>query len=405
MKRLFSISIAGLMCLAPLTANAQKIPMASESDRNLQWSYMTPDRTGQTLTGITRFIVNENFNSGYSRIITWCVYLNDTLMPWTKPTGLGVLGTYIFYNAGLRARDDNNQDSVGCWNTTAVETSQQYESYEASDGFDITLDTRLWQNGSNTFKIEAMTALGARFSKSATVTINNIATTTTTTTTTTTPKASSSTQTGVTGVAPTTSARIGTWIDPPTITNLSAVWSDKVAKSQISVLVGNSTLIEIKYGKKGEGTFKTKKIQLAEGINYFPAESRAEFTLSGLSPKTSYNGSLQSSGTNGKSGLVTFSFKSTSIPPKATSSGSSGSSGSSSSSGSSGSSGSSSSSSSIRNVVGWWLDEALYALGLSSSYASEASNCRNKTWFGIVDPSNWKVVGQSGKFLFACKVD
>ena len=162
-------------------------------------------------------------------------------------------------------------------------------------------------------------------------------------------------------------------------------------------------MIEIKYGLKGDGTFKTKKIRLAEGINYFPSQFLAEFTLSGLKPKTSYNGSVQSSGPGGKSSLVTFSFKSSSIPLKTKSGGSTSSGGSSGSSGSSSSGGSSGSGYGYSNVIGWRLDKALATLGWSRSQATEYSGCKNKTLFGIVNLDNWLVVGQTSNMLYACK--
>lgn len=328
------------------------------------------------------------------------------------------------------------QDAVGCWNTRAVEKPQESRGQTISNGFDIEVPTSSWPNGLSTFKIEATTELGYQFSKSISLLVAN-PTTTVPAQTTVAPPAStaSSGSAGPTSTAPnattigtantsmtapksgplpTAVARTGGWIEAPFVTKAKLTWSDSRAALQLKVPVGGATHILVKYGVEASGSFKTKKIRLAEGINFFPETSHAEFSLTGLQPNTAYRGSLSAVGPTGKSSLVTFKSRTNPIParpvatnptsPKRSSGGTSGGSSSGGTSGGS-SSGGSSTQRGIPNVVGWNLSRAIAAVknaGYAADYF-ESPACLDQSAFGIWDTSNWRVVGQIGSQLAACK--
>ena len=109
-----------------------------------------------------------------------------------------------------------------------------------------------------------------------------------------------------------------------------------------------------------------------------------------LQPSTKFTYRVSSRNANGESKTVTGKFTTPAAPKPVSGGGGSG-------------SGSSSGSGYGTSVIGWPLDKALAALGWSRLQAAEASGCRNKTWFGIVNLDNWIVVGQTSSMLYACK--
>lgn len=385
---------------------------ASESDRKLTWYYGYNYTDGTQVVGRKRFIVQENSNSGFSKITSWCIYLNDEPITRSSPGSNSIVQAYIYYDHGVVSRSQSGQDSDGCWYTTAVETAQAQESYERSNGFDIQLETISWPTGTNSFSIRATTVAGVILDKTVSLVAANPTTTTTvwvtttTSTTTTTlpastsiaqptlPKATIGSTAGIVGstVAP----RTDTWLSSLSVLSDVPKWSDKSVKALASMQVGNASHVIFKFGIEGTERFKTRKIQLVEGINYFPTENRAAITLADLSPGKPYVVSATAIGVSGRSAASATSFTTESIPKKPRSSTGSG------SGGGSGSSGGGSSGSGYTNVIGWRLDRALSYLGYSYS-AVEASGCPKSTWFGIVNTSNWTVVYQQGRTLYACK--
>jgi len=416
---------------------ARRVKSAGEGDRSLDWH---PDRAsfadGTAVTGKLRFVVQEvgyTRNTGLSRITSWCIYLNESPLPWTWSDKSEAPKAYInYYPANQPSDGAGGQDAVGCWNTRAVELPQERRSQTTSSGFDIEILTAAWPNGSATFKVQATTELGYQFSKSVVLLVSNPTTTLPAQTTvgapgtstnqgsteatspvsTTTTSASPNTTTNApnSGPLPTSVPRVGSWIEPPFVTKVKAKWSDSRTVLRFKVPVGGAAHILVKYGVEASGSFKTKKIRLAEGINFFPETSHAEFSLTGLKPDTAYRGSLSGVGPTGKSSLVTFKSRTSSIPsrpvapaPTAPRRGSEGSS--SGGAGGGSSSGGSSSQRGVPNVVGWNPSRAIAALenaGYAADYFESAA-CPDQTAFGIWDTSNWTVVGQSGTRLAACK--
>lgn len=441
------VFIACLHTFGAIETSAWEVRVFGEGDRSLSWypdrsriPNLAPTADGAAVTGTLRFIVQEDrypSNTSLSRISSWCIYLNGSPLPWTWSDAPFSPAAYInYYPANQPSDVAMGQDALGCWNTRAIEKPQESRSQTISNGFDIEVSTSTWPNGSATFKIVATTELGYQFSKSVSLVVSNPTTTIPTTTigavpgstasqgstsaaipsSTTSARANSSTATAAPKGAPlpTSVARVGSWIESPFITKVKAKWSDSRTALQFKVPVGGANQIVVKYGVESAGSFKSKKIRLAEGINFFPGTNHAEFSLTGLLPDKAYRGSLSAIGPSGKSGLVTFKSRTSSIPsrpvaakPTSPKGGSGSSSSGSSSGGTSGgsSSGGSSSQRSVPNVVGWNLSRAIAALENAGYVADyfESAACPDQTWFGIVNTSNWTVVGQSGGRLAACK--
>ena len=159
-------------------------------------------------------------------------------------------------------------------------------------------------------------------------------------------------------------------------------WSDKSVEIVVSVTSSESTQAKVMYGLSPKSLTRTNWLNSGGG------------SITGLKPNTKYYFSVVAIGLNGNSKPSSFFVISPKIPSKPRSTGFSG--------GSGGSSGQSSGYGT--SVIGWRLDNALNALGLSRRNAVEASNCPNSTWLGIINTSNWIVVWQQGSTLYACKM-
>lgn len=155
---------------------------------------------------------------------------------------------------------------------------------------------------------------------------------------------------------------------------VSPSWSNKLVSVDILAKTKNTLEIELRYG--------TSASSLRRLSSLAPTGDR----VTGLKPNTKYYFSVRALGANGNSKTVKFSLMSPKIPPKPKSTGGSG-----------GGGGGGS-----VNVIGMRLDLALSLVGGMYSY-DEYSGCSNKTMFGIVNTSNWRVVAVYGSTLYACK--
>ena len=180
----------------------------------------------------------------------------------------------------------------------------------------------------------------------------------------------------------------------PTVSNLGAKTVAPVgpkgrASATINFSASRATATTV-FVKGGQGAASRIDVDMLSDTN----ETRS-VNVENLQPSTKYSYEVVARNANGESKAVTGSFTTPAAPkPARTSSGSSG--------GSSGGSGSGSAIFPI-SLIGQRLDRVLSILGLSRSYARQASSCRNFEWLGIINTSNWYVVGFSGGYVYACK--
>jgi len=159
------------------------------------------------------------------------------------------------------------------------------------------------------------------------------------------------------------------------------------ASATINFTASRATAATV-FVRGGKGAASRVDVDMLSDTN----ESRSA-SFDGLQPSTKFTYEVVARNANGESKAVAGSFTTPAAPkpvPRASSSGSSGGSG-------------SGSAVFLPALIGQRLDRVLSILGLSRSYAKQASSCRNYELFGIIRTSNWYVVGFSGGYVYACK--
>lgn len=127
---------------------------------------------GETISGYRRVIVRSSTQNTGRYIAKWCVFLDGQPITgisyqsdFKTPEPAATYPVFVNYERGVVSRSPDNQTSAGCWNTVSLDRSY---------GFDITLNTTTWSNGSHSFVIEATTDDNTTHTKSVTVTSTNV---------------------------------------------------------------------------------------------------------------------------------------------------------------------------------------------------------------------------------------
>jgi hypothetical protein len=141
------------------------LPSRASAVDALSWYSTYSAADGDVLTGTKRLFVQSN-TSGY--ITKWCVYLDGNPLTGRqyeddyRPIGLTSSVYWSSRQQGSTGAPD--QTSPGCW---------EFSSTQATTGFDISVDTSTWSNGSHAIKIEATPSTGSVHSKIVNVTTTN----------------------------------------------------------------------------------------------------------------------------------------------------------------------------------------------------------------------------------------
>ena len=153
-----AISFSVVAASAPQTAHAVDELGWYGTDRQLV--------DGETITGNKRITLVTDAR-WYGRYVTkWCIYIDGQAIAWpsyARGWESATLPAYIYYVDGVGSREAA-ETSSGCWATTLADRPY---------GFDVTLNTTAWSNGSHTIKIEAMISDSSIISKTTTVVSNN----------------------------------------------------------------------------------------------------------------------------------------------------------------------------------------------------------------------------------------
>ena len=167
--RLFSFLV---ITAVSFTVFATSVPQVAHAADELIWYSTDRDLVeGETISGNKRVILQSNFQYSGRHVTKWCISLDGQAITgrsyesdYNAPSPAASYPVWIYYESGVVSRAAGNQTSSGCWTTTLADRAY---------GFDVTLNTSTWSNGSHTVNIEATLSNAAVISKSTTVTSSN----------------------------------------------------------------------------------------------------------------------------------------------------------------------------------------------------------------------------------------
>ncbi len=157
-----------------VTVTTATSPQVAHAADQLNWYSTDRDLVAdETISGNKRVILQTNFEYSGRYVKKWCIYLDGELITgrsyesdFDAPSPAASYPVYIYYENGVVSRGAGDQTSPGCWTTVSA---------DRSSGFDITLNTTTWANGSHEVRIEAIVSDTVTLSKSTTITSTNTA--------------------------------------------------------------------------------------------------------------------------------------------------------------------------------------------------------------------------------------
>ena len=146
-------------------------PTSASNAPSLYWYNTDRDLVeGETVSGYKRVIAELWPRHGSAK--KWCVYVDNIPLEgpsydpdFPAPEPAASIPVYIYHQRGVVSRGAGKQSSPGCWSPTVED-----EPY----GFDITLNTSTWTNGSHVVTIEATLSTDAILTLSRTVVSENV---------------------------------------------------------------------------------------------------------------------------------------------------------------------------------------------------------------------------------------
>ena len=173
------------------------------------------------------------------------------------------------------------------------------------------------------------------------------------------------------------------------ISNRKPTWTNKTVSSSLNILGENSCNYSVRLTGGAKTTTYNGVLSEDEDLLNLGV---ATISLTKLKPRTKYTAKVTISSPQGQR-VVTKSFTTASIPSRPSGGGGSG-------------GGNSGGGSGGISFVGWNLAEARSVVGYAYN-ARQASSCSQygmeNGLLGILNESNWTVVGQSGSTLYVCK--
>jgi hypothetical protein len=169
LSRVFSFLVITAFSFAVIGTSA---PQVAHAVGELNWYSADLDLVeGETISGNKRVNLRTNFRYSGRYVTKWCIYLDGQAITgssydadYNSPIwGIGP-AVYVSYEGGVAFRQAGNQTSSGCWTTTLADRAY---------GFDVTLNTSTWSNGSHAVSIEATISDATVISKTTTVISSN----------------------------------------------------------------------------------------------------------------------------------------------------------------------------------------------------------------------------------------
>lgn len=176
MRQLFRVFAFFVITATSFTVISASAPQIAYAADQLNWYSTDRDLVeGETISGHKRIILQTNFQYSGRYVTKWCIYLDGQAITgpsydadYDAPSPAASRPVYINYENGVVSRGAGNQTSPGCWTTTLADRAY---------GFDVTLNTSTWANGSHAVNIEATLSNATVISKTTTITSNNTHTT------------------------------------------------------------------------------------------------------------------------------------------------------------------------------------------------------------------------------------
>ena len=148
------------------------VPQVANAADQLNWYSTDRDLVEEeTISGNKRVILQSNFQYSGRYVTKWCIYLDGQALTgrsyegdYDAPSPAASVPVYIYYERGVVSRYAGDQTSSGCWTTTLADRAY---------GFDVTLNTSTWSNGSHAVSIEATISDSSVITKTTTVTSSN----------------------------------------------------------------------------------------------------------------------------------------------------------------------------------------------------------------------------------------